>query len=205
MIKSNQSTFKTKTKYSLLVPGQKVALHGLLILIAITMILPFAWMLLTAFKSQTEVTQVNPFVIFPKIWHKEAFLNAFHNYNWLQLYVNTLLFMFWRCVCAIVTASMAGYAFGRLHFKGKNIAFSLVLLQMMVPSQIFIIPQYAMISKLGLNNTMFALVFPGLVTAFGTFLLRQVYRSLPSELEEAAILDGCNIGQRFLYLSLIHI
>jgi multiple sugar transport system permease protein len=71
---------------------------------------------------------------------------------------------------------------------------------MMVPGQIFIIPQYLMVSKLGMLNTSFALIFPGLVTAFGTFLLRQAFMSLPKDLEEAATLDGCNIGQTFLYV-----
>ena len=70
----------------------------------------------------------------------------------------------------------------------------------MIPSQIFIIPQYLMISKMHLTNTVFALVFPGLVTAFGTFLLRQAFMGLPSDLEEAARLDGCNIFQTFLFV-----
>ena len=74
------------------------------------------------------------------------------------------------------------------------------MFQMMVPGQIFIIPQYLMISSLGAMDTIFALIFPGLVTAFGTFLLRQSYMGLPRDLEEAARLDGCNIGQTFLYI-----
>ena len=74
------------------------------------------------------------------------------------------------------------------------------MFQMMVPGQIFIIPQYLMISSLGAMDTIFALIFPGLVTAFGTFLLRQSYMGLPKDLEEAARLDGCNIGQTFLYI-----
>lgn len=78
--------------------------------------------------------------------------------------------------------------------------FSLVLFQMMIPSQIFIIPQYIMVSKLGALNTIFGLVFPGVVTAFGTFLLKQAYMTLPRDLEEAARLDGCNIPQTFLLI-----
>lgn len=78
--------------------------------------------------------------------------------------------------------------------------FSLVLFQMMIPSQIFIIPQYLMVSGLGALNTIFGLVFPGIVTAFGTFLLRQAYMTLPKDMEEAARLDGCNIGQTFLFI-----
>ena len=85
-----------------------------------------------------------------------------------------------------------------MQFPFKNLLFGIVLLQMMVPGQIFIVPQYMMLSKINMLNTVFALVFPALVSAFGTFLLRQQYMSLPKELEEAAILDGCNLWQTFI-------
>ena len=143
-----------------------------LILISITMLVPFIWMILTSFKTVTEATQVNPFVIFPKVWRTDAFKSVMENMNFILLYKNTLLMIVFRVLCAVVTATTAGYAFARLNFKGKNFAFSLVLFQMMVPSQIFLIPQYLMISKMNMLDTMFALVFPGLVTAFGTFLLK---------------------------------
>ena len=173
-----------------------------LILISITMLVPFIWMILTSFKTVTEATQVNPFVIFPKVWRTDAFKTVINNMNFILLYKNTLLMIVFRVLCAVVTATTAGYAFARLNFKGKNFAFSLVLFQMMVPSQIFLIPQYLMISKMNMLDTMFALVFPGLVTAFGTFLLKQAFMSLPRDLEEAARLDGCNIGQTFLFVML---
>ena len=173
-----------------------------LIIISITMLVPFIWMILTSFKTVTEATQVNPFVIFPKVWRTDAFKSVMENMNFILLYKNTLLMIVFRVLCAVVTATTAGYAFARLNFKGKNFAFSLVLFQMMVPSQIFLIPQYLMISKMNMLDTMFALVFPGLVTAFGTFLLKQAFMSLPRDLEEAARLDGCNIGQTFLFVML---
>jgi len=178
----------------------KILIHIVLIVFSITMLIPFLWMILTAFKSVTEATSVNPFILFPKVWRKDAFVNVSENMNFLLLYKNTLLLILGRVTAAVVTATLAGYAFGRLNFKGKNFAFSLVLFQMMIPGQIFIIPQYLMVSKLGMLNTTFALVFPGLVTAFGTFLLRQFYMGLPKDLEEAARLDGCNIGQTFLFI-----
>lgn len=178
----------------------QVLIHIIMILVSITMLVPFIWMALTAFKTITEATSVNPFVILPAEWRLDSFQEAIRNMNFFMLYKNTLLMIFFRVLCAVLTATMAGYAFGRLKFRGKNLAFSLVLFQMMVPVQIFIIPQYLMISKLGMMNTIFALVFPGLVTAFGTFLLRQGYMGLPNDLEEAARLDGCNIGQTFLYI-----
>ncbi len=179
-----------------------VTVHTILILMTIVMLVPFVWMILTSFKTVTETTQVDPFVIFPSEWRTDAFKAVWEKLNFVLLYKNTLVLILLRVVCACLTATMAGYAFGRLNFKGKDLMFSLVLFQMMVPSQIFITPQYLMLSKIGMLNTMFALLFPGLVTAFGTFLLRQAYMGLPKELEEAARLDGCNIGQSFLFILL---
>ena len=177
-----------------------VLIHAVLIVASVTMLVPFLWMILTAFKSNTEATSVDPFVIFPSVWRTDAFETMVEYFSFLTLYKNTLLLIFWRIFFAVITATMAGYAFGRLNFFGKNLMFSLVLIQMMVPAQVFIIPQYVMISSLKLTNTIAALVFPGVVTAFGTFLLRQSYMGLPRELEEAARLDGCNLGQSFLYV-----
>ena len=175
-------------------------IHLSLVLISITMLIPFLWLVLTAFKSITEATSVDPFIIFPKVWRTDAFKAVFANMDFLLLYRNTLLLIFFRVLCAVVTATMAGYAFARLRFPGRDLAFSLVLFQMMVPNQVFLIPQYLMVSRMGMLNTIFALVFPGLVTAFGTFLLRQGFMGLPKDLEEAARLDGCNIGQTFLFV-----
>ena len=171
-----------------------MVIHLILILVSITMLVPFLWMALTAFKSMTEATSVNPFVIFPSVWRTENFSTVINNMDFPILYWNTLLLIAGRVIAAVLTATLAGYAFARLEFRGKNFMFSLILFQMMVPAQIYIIPQYLMV------NTIFALVFPGLVTAFGTFLLRQAYMGLPRDLEEAARLDGCNIGQTFLWI-----
>lgn len=177
-----------------------VLIHVILILISITMLVPFLWMMLTAFKTLSESTSVNPFVIFPSEWITDNFSKVINNMDFPMLYLNTILLIVGRVVAAVLTATLAGYAFARLNFRGKNFMFSLVLFQMMVPGQIFIIPQYLMVSQLGALNTIFALVFPGLVTAFGTFLLRQAYMGLPKDLEEAARLDGCNIPQTFVYI-----
>ncbi len=177
---------------------RRVFKHIFLIIMAFIMIVPFAWMILTALKTNQEAISVNPFYIFPHNgWHWDNFATVWKSYNFIILYKNTLLMIFFRVVCAVLTATMAGYAFGRLKFRGKTILFALVLIQMMVPGQIFIIPQFLMVSKLGMLNTTFGLVFPGLVTAFGTYLLKIGYEGLPKELEEAAAIDGCNVFQRF--------
>ena len=174
-------------------------IYIILIIMAFIMLVPFAWMILTAVKTNQEAISVDPFYIFPHNgWHWENFVEVWKSYNFVILYKNTLLMIFFRVLCAVLTATMAGYAFGRLKFPGKNFLFSLILVQMMIPSTIFIIPQYLMVSGLGWLNTMAGLVFPGIVTAFGTYLLKTGYQGLPMDLEEAASIDGCNIGQRFL-------
>lgn len=178
---------------------RQMLIHIILIVISFIMIVPFAWMILTAVKTTQESISVSPFYIFPHSgWQWSNFGKVWKSYNFIILYKNTLLMIFFRVVCACLTATMAGYAFGRLNFPGKKALFSLVLIQMMVPGQIFIIPQYLMVSKMGMLNTTFGLVFPGLVTAFGTYLLKTGYQGLPKDLEEAASIDGCNVGQRFL-------
>ncbi|MBQ6388672.1 MAG: carbohydrate ABC transporter permease [Mogibacterium sp.] len=177
----------------------KTVMYIILIIMAFIMLVPFAWMILTALKTNQEAISVSPFYIFPHNgWHWETFGEVWKSYNFFLLYKNTLLMIFFRVVCACLTATMAGYAFGRLKFPGKNFLFSLVLVQMMIPSTIFIIPQYLMVSGLGWLNTTAGLVFPGIVTAFGTYLLKTGYQGLPKDLEEAAGIDGCNIGQKFL-------
>ncbi len=181
--------------------ASKVVMYIILTVMAFIMLVPFAWMILTALKTNQESISVDPFYIFPSNgWHWETFGEVWKSYNFVVLYKNTLLMIFFRVVCACLTATMAGYAFGRLRFPGKNLMFSLVLIQMMIPSQIFIIPQYLMVSKLGWLNTTAGLVFPGIVTAFGTYLLKTGYQGLPKDLEEAAGIDGCNIGQKFLLI-----
>ncbi|ELC8416382.1 carbohydrate ABC transporter permease [Clostridium perfringens] len=185
--------------------GKKISrifMHLFLIIIAIIMILPFVWMVLTSFKSVTESTQMNPFVIFPSQWRIENYIEVIKGNDFLALYINTFLMMIFRVICSVLFSAMAAYAFARLEFPGRNFLFGLVLFQMMIPAQVFIIPQYLMIDQINMRNTIFALVFPGLVSAFGTFLLRQFFMGLPKDLEEAAYLDGCNIGQTFFKVML---
>ncbi len=174
-----------------------IGIYAFFIVGCVIMIFPFVWMFLTSFKT-VEESMIVPPTILPAEWQTKNFQDAMASLPFLSLYKNTALMVFWRVVCAVVFSSMAGYAFAKLRFKGKNILFSLVLIQMMLPSQIFITPQYQMLAKLGLTNTVFALVFPGLVSAFGTFFLRQAYLGIPDEIAEAAYLDGCNQWQTFV-------
>ncbi|HEM6272892.1 TPA: carbohydrate ABC transporter permease [Streptococcus suis] len=177
-------------------------MHAFLILVAMGMLIPFVWMVLTSFKTVTESTQMNPFQFLPSKWMVSNYTEAIRTNNFPILYLNTILMMLWRVFSSVMFSAMAAYAFARLEFPGRNFLFGLVLFQMMVPPQLFVIPQYLMIDQLGMRNTIFALVFPGIVSAFGTFLLRQFFMGLPKELEESAKLDGCNIGQTFFKVML---
>ncbi len=167
----------------------------------ILMLFPFVWMILTAFKTNAEAMQIPP-VIFPSEWKIDSFLQAMESLPFPKLYLNTALMIFFRILCAVVFSSMAGYAFAKIEFPLKKVLFGIVLLQMMLPSQIFIIPQYQMLAKLGMTETIFGLVFPGLVSAFGTFFLRQIYLGIPDEIGEAAQLDGCNRWKTFVSVML---
>lgn len=174
----------------------KTLTYFFLILGSIIMIFPFVWMLLTSLKTLAESMQIPP-TIFPANLVFTNYSDAVTSLPFVNLYINTILLIFFRVLCAVVFSSMAGYAFAKLKFRWKGFLFGLVLVQMMMPSQIFVIPQYQMLAKVSLTNSIFALVFPGLVSAFGTFFLRQAYMGIPNEIGEAAYLDGCNQWQTF--------
>jgi len=175
----------------------KTLTHVVLILGSFIMLFPFVWMILTSLKTNEESLRIPP-TLFPEALNWSNYDVVMGELPFGTLYINTLLMMFWRVVCAVVFSSMAGFAFAKLKFPGKRVLFFIVLTQMMLPNQIYLIPQYQMLSSLRQLNSIFALVFPGLVSAFGTFFLRQFYMSLPNDLMEAAVIDGCNVGQAFV-------
>ena len=174
----------------------KFITYAALVFGSIIMIFPFAWMILTSSKTVSESIQIPP-TILPQQFMLDNFVDAVNSLPFVNMYFNTIMMIIFRVIFAVVFSSMAGYAFAKLKFKGKNLLFGIVLMQMMLPIQIFIIPQYQMVAKLGLANSIAGLVFPGLVSAFGTFFLRQAYLGIPNEVGEAAFLDGCNQWQTF--------
>lgn len=188
-MKSEQSLQRNRTIV-------KVLTYLFLIAGSAIMIFPFLWMIITSLKSLAESMQVPPTILPLKVVTSN-FSDALKSLPFTKLYFNTIVMVLFRVIFAIAFSSMAGYAFAKLKFRGKNILFALVLIQMMMPSQIFVIPQYQILANFSLTNSMFALIFPGLVSAFGTFFLRQAYMGIPSEIGEAAYLDGCNQWQTF--------
>lgn len=168
--------------------------HLFLSLGALIMIGPFLWEVLTAFKTFGESIQVPP-VMIPAHFNLDNFREVFQSLPFTSLFINTVLMTAARTAGQVFFCSLAGYAFARLNFPGRNFIFMLFLAVMMVPGQMFLIPQYQLMQSWGLLNTIPALFLPGMFSAFGTFLMRQFFMQLPKELEEAARLDGANTWQ----------
>ncbi|MGM0123124.1 multiple sugar transport system permease [Enterococcus sp. AZ194] len=176
-------------------------IHLLLIIGGIVMIAPFIWMILTSGKTLSESMQIPP-SIFPKKFQWENFTQVANILPFGSFYINTFLMVIGRVFGSVLFSAMAAYACARLNFPGRNVFFSMVLIQMMIPSQIFITPQYLLVQRLGLLDSVPALIIPGFVSAFGTFLLRQFFLSLPDDLEEAAVIDGASVWTIFFKIML---
>jgi len=171
--------------------SRKTLIHLTLIIGAFIMAVPFLWMILTSIKTNAEATAIPP-KIFPAIAQWKNYVEVFQKFPFMGYYWNTIVTTAAKTIGQLLFCSMAAYAFARIKFPGRDIIFILYLSVLMVPGQALLIPQYQIISNLGLLNTLTALVLPGLFSAFGTFLLRQFFLSLPKEIEEAAKIDGCN-------------
>ena len=176
---------KNKVKFRHLI------IYIILLLGLVITLLPFVWMILTSFKTQSEAIKIPP-VIFPKVWNLQNYSAVFEMIPFAKMYFNTAITALVTIVGQLLICSLAAYAFARIHFPGRDIIFVCLLAVLMVPSSFFILPQYLLIQKVGLLNTLPALFIPYLFSAFGTFLLRQFFMALPDELEDAARLDGCN-------------
>jgi multiple sugar transport system permease protein len=179
----------------------KMLVHLFLILGSAMMLIPFIWMVLTSFKTVSEAVRVPP-TIFPDKWSLKTYKEATRLLPFGTFYFNTFMMVVIRVIVSTLFASMAAYGFARLNFPFKNALFIIVLIQLMVPPQIFIIPQYIIAQKLGWLDSIMGLALPGLVTAFGTFLLRQFFMGIPKEMEEAAIIDGANRWQIYWHVML---
>lgn len=176
-------------------------IYLLLILGAFVMVFPFIWSFLTSFKNLGETLKVPPQIL-PSLWDPVNYITVWNKLPFLHFIWNTLLMMLIRMVVAVFISAMAAYAFARMSFPLKNFWFMVCLIPMMVPSQIYILPQYLTVSSLHLNNTILGLAIPGLASTFGIFLLRQFFMTIPNDLEEAAVLDGCNPCQIFFRIML---
>ena len=180
-------------------------LHLVLAAGALTTIMPFLWMISTSLKPEPEIFRFPP-VWIPSVWKWDNYAKAMTAAPFGRYFLNTVIYAVAITATNLLFCSMAAYAFARLHFPGRNLLFVLVLGTMMIPAQVTMVPVFIMLKRWpllggndllgvgghGLLNTYTGLVLPGAVGAFGIFLLRQFFMTLPRELEDAARIDGCS-------------
>lgn len=173
-----------------------VGVHILLLLGGVLMVFPFVYQILMSLSTNMEIQSVPPKLI-PDRWQFHNYTEVFTRLPFLKQFGVSVTITVLRTVVQLILCSMGGYAFARMKFGGKSVLFGFVLAILMVPGQSYLIGQYEIIRELGLLETPWGIVLPGFFSAFGVFLMRQSFMSLPAELEEAARLDGCNPWQTF--------
>ncbi len=174
---------------------------ALLLGAALFWLVPLIWTVLVSIRPPDE-SLVQGNIFFGSRITLTNFEESFRNINWGQQYITTLIFVFGVLAVQVVTITLAGYAFARLKFFGRNVLFIAVLMQLMIPTAVLLVPNFATIRALGLFDTKLALMMPYFGSAFGTFLMRQTFRQVPLDLEDAARIDGANWVQvlRNVYL-----
>ncbi len=174
----------------------KIGFYLVLILFSLFFILPLLWMVVTAFKPFEEWLNPNWIPVNPTL---ENFTSIFNDkslpvVNW---FFNSLLIAFLFTAAILIIDSLAGYAYARLEFPGKNLLFGLLLATLVMPGIMFLIPNYLTVARLNWIGSIQGVIAPGLSGVFGVFFMRQFFQALPKELEEAAYIDGAGIFRTF--------
>lgn len=169
----------------------RIISHVILILGSLTMLIPFIWMLSSSFKSLSEVFVYPPTLFGEKIvW--ENYTQISSRFSYFSYFMNSIKVSAWVVVFQVFTSALAGFVFAKLNFKGRDKIFLLYLCTMMIPFHVTVITNFLQMSKYGLVNTLWSLMLPASISAFGTFLMRQFFITVPNELIDAAKIDGCN-------------
>jgi multiple sugar transport system permease protein len=193
----------------------QVLLYGVLILTGIAMVVPFVWMVATSLKPDYQTLSVTSSWL-PRQLNWNNYAIAWQRANFSQYALNTAIYAAVSTVCQLTLGAMAGYAFARLPFPGSRVLFVLVLGTMMIPFQMLLVPLFIMLRHwplmggndlfgsggIGMVDTLAGLIAPNLVTAFGIFLMRQFALSLPTELADAARIDGATESNIFFRIML---
>jgi multiple sugar transport system permease protein len=158
---------------------------------ALLTLMPFLWMVLTSVKDIADIFTYPP-KWWPEEFHFENYIDAFEAAPFGKYYLNSIFVAAAVTLGQIITCSMAAFAFARLQFKGRDVLFYIFLGTMMIPYNVTMIPSFMILYWLGWIDSYYALIVPGLASAFGTFLLRQFFLTIPKELEEAAYIDGAS-------------
>lgn len=174
---------------------RKVILYIILILTSFIMIYPFIWSITASFKTSAQIYNGNPLDLIPRPFTVENYIRAWNLLPFDRFIANSMLMSTVVPLISVFLSSMAGYAFARLRFKGRDTIFLILLGVMMLPGHITLIPRYSLMRWLGWINTYWALIIPSIFSAalvFNIFFMRQYFLGIPKELEEAALIDGCS-------------
>lgn len=172
-------------------PWGSVGLYVVLVPAALFALVPFAWMLSTSVKPNDRLLAIPP-ELWPTVANLASYQRVWASFPVPQFFLNSLVVAVGTTIGQVITCSMAAYAFARLSWRGRELVFLLYLATLMVPFQVTVTPLFILMRYLNWVNTYQGLIAPGVFSAFGTFLLRQFFLTLPRELEEAAFLDGAS-------------
>jgi len=179
---------------------RQALLHLLLLAFGVAMVYPVLWMLLSSFKDDSHIFSSSS--LLPEVWSIANYASGWHGVPKIgfgTFFINSFMVAGAVVIGNVLSASLTGFAFGRLEFKLKNLWFSIMLVTMMLPAQIILIPQYLLFNEMGWVNTYLPLIVPHFFGAapFFIFLMVQFIRGLPKELDESARIDGCGVFQTF--------
>ncbi|HCM27536.1 MAG: sugar ABC transporter permease [Treponema sp. GWB1_62_6] len=175
--------------------------YGILWSTAFIMLAPLFWSVMTALKPNAEVFQA-PYLINPDTLSLRSFADVFRQAPFFLYFLNTLKITLACTLGVAATSALAGYAFARLQFPGRDILFMIYLTTMMIPRQVTLVPMFMLMKQFGLIDNHLSLILPGIFSAFGTFLLRQFFLTVPADYDEAAKIDGCGVFRRFTLIML---
>jgi putative chitobiose transport system permease protein len=182
---------------------RNIPTHIVLIAVSLISIFPFIWLLSTSFKGAGENIFAYPPAIMPKDFTFANYTGVWHRVDLMRYFINSMIVAGGTVLLNLILSSLAAYPLARMEFKGKKITFFAILATIMVPFQAIMLPVYLITLKLHLVDTFgdvsgfIGLIMPFAVSAFGIFLMRQAFLTIPKEMEEAAIVDGCNVFQVF--------
>jgi multiple sugar transport system permease protein len=165
--------------------------HLVLLPIALVMVVPLVWMAVTSLQTLDETRHYPP-TLLPTSFQFQNYADVLRDTPFTRWFINTLVVTVAAVLGNLIFCSLAGYAFARIRFFGREVVFILILATLMIPFQVTVIPTFLIVRKLGLIDTLGALILPNLASAFGIFMLRQFFLTLPVELEEAARIDGAS-------------
>ena len=180
-----------KEKKKRLYKKHHIVIVVILGIISVLMCFPMVWMFFTSFKTNADI-RVNRTALWPESWTLEGYEKAFTDVPFVQWFLNSVFVTAAVTIAVIITSTLLGFIFAKYEFKGKRWTFILLLATMMVPAQVTMIPRFLIVQKIGLYNTLGALIIPMLVSAFGVYLCRQFIEDIPDSICDAAKIDGAS-------------